>query len=152
LVAMVVADHELSANTVARGRPERLDGVHTAAVTGEADHSLARLGELDTQRAGDAHAQRAAARLEEVIRQRRRQVARDVRRASQRLVEQDDILRHVLRQLFYEAGGTHWHGVALLAIVRKLPIERGPVGGGAGLQPRLGGLLLSGREPLLQLA
>ena len=61
LVAAVVADDELRADVVARGRPHRLDRVHRAAVAAEADHGLVRHRELDAERAREADAERAAA-------------------------------------------------------------------------------------------
>src|SRR5262245_6842783 len=61
LVAAVVADDELRADPVPRGRPHGLDRVHRAAVAAEADHGLVGHRELDAQGAREADAERAAA-------------------------------------------------------------------------------------------
>ena len=97
---------------MAGGGPEGLDGVHAAAVAGEADHRLVGVGKLGAHRAGDAHAQRAAARQEVLACPGRLEVASDGGGRRQRLVEDNRVLGQVEHQLFHEARHLEGDGVA----------------------------------------
>src|SRR5215210_2658782 len=78
LVAVVVADHELGRHVVAHCGPQGLDGVHAAAVTGEAEDDLARVGQLKADGPGDPGAQRPAPGEEVLARRAGRQVPGEV--------------------------------------------------------------------------
>src|SRR5436853_82075 len=64
-VRPVVADDVLDRQFVPRRGPERLNRVHAAAIARDRQNRLVRQRRLDADGAGQAEAERAAARLEE---------------------------------------------------------------------------------------
>src|SRR6266567_3950120 len=59
-VAAVIADHDLGADLMVRGRPQRLDRVHGAPVAGEAEDGPFGVSQLEPKCSGYSHPQRAA--------------------------------------------------------------------------------------------
>ena len=98
LVRAVVAHHELGPGAVPHRRPQRLNGVHAAAVAGKTDNGLVRVGQLGPHGARKPDAQRAAAGHEIVPWRGGRQVARQARRTGKAFVEDDGISRNLLGQ------------------------------------------------------
>ena len=80
-------------DAVAGRGPQRLDRVHAAAVAGEADHRLVRVGQLHADRAGDADARATRRGSGSSGPAAWRQVRDQLRRGGQRLVEHHQVRR-----------------------------------------------------------
>ena len=125
--------------------------VYMAAVAGEADYGLVRVSHFGADGAGNADAERAAARQEVFACALGRPVAYDCGRTSQRLVEEDHVLfRQAGDKFLHKAGHAQRHGVAVGLVVFE---GCGAFGLGFGLEGRsafLGVRLLCGRHDLFE--
>ena len=110
-----------------RGRPQRLGGVHRAAVAHERHHRPLRQRQLDAERGRQTPADAAASQAEQRLAVRAAEEVPDARRRRDRLVDDDCLVRHRLRHGVDERQRAHRRllrlvGGAACEVVALLPL------------------------------